>query len=188
MPAASEPTSAHGLEGVHQGGPAVRAQVWSRLSEDRKLALAGFLGFLLGVAIGAVYAGRGYSLEAYQQQVDRAARAETELSLVRASLQSATAQRAKGRLTSASLPDAPPSAVGAGPSPNGPSPANEVDQTRTFTDEMGNTMTEKEMTAAFATLRSRIESEPDPYAKAYLEGLEKALLNEQAKLQAGGGR
>lgn len=185
---ASETVLDRSFDGVHQGAPASLSRVSSRLPEDRKLALAGFLGFLLGVAIGAVYAGRGYSAEAYQEQVTRAARAETELSIVQARLQSANAKRAEGHATSSNLPGAPPSKVVVGSSPNARRLATEIDRERTFTDEKGNTMTESEITAAFAALRSRIESEQDPYMKAYLEGFERVLLSEQAKHRAGGGQ
>ncbi|HEX5445515.1 MAG TPA: hypothetical protein VFW87_16940, partial [Pirellulales bacterium] len=99
-PAVSEPKSDRSFESIYQDRPAALAPVWSRLPEDRKFALAGFFGFLLGVAIGAVYTGRGYSVEAYQEQVNRASRAETELSAVRTSLQSADAQRERPAVSS----------------------------------------------------------------------------------------
>ena len=83
-----------------------------RLPVVAQPALAGFLGFLLGAVIGSGYtAGRRYSPEAYQQQVTRAERAETELSAARDSLQTANAERSEARSTSLKMSDEPPRAV-----------------------------------------------------------------------------
>lgn len=56
-------------------------------------------------------------------------------------------------------------------------------KTRSWTDEHGNTMTEDEEQAVFDILRRRVESESNPYMRAYWEGFEKRLLKERAKIQ-----
>lgn len=59
-----------------------------------------------------------------------------------------------------------------------------VREERSWTDERGNTITESQERAVFDKLRFEIESEANPYLKAYLEGVEESLLRERAKVRA----
>jgi hypothetical protein len=99
-----------------------------RLPEAEKLPLAGLLCLLIGFAIGSGYsAAHRYSLDAYQKQVTRAERAESDLSVARASLQNANTEKSDAELTSYDEADAPQPAITSGASPKRPRPGRAIE-------------------------------------------------------------